>query len=231
MKSYKTIFFDLDHTLWDFETNSTEALVEIADKYDFKAIGIPSIELFLQTYFHINEKMWEDYRKGLIDMPTLRYGRFQKALSHFNIFDKALSQSIANDYISTAPYKTNLFPHTKEVLTYLSGKYPIHIITNGFQDVQLVKIKNCGIEHFFTHVITSEKTGFKKPDIRVFEHALITADTTAAESIMIGDCLDADIGGARNAGIDQVYFNPKGYKHAEKMTHEINSLKELITIL
>lgn len=231
MKSYTTIFFDLDQTLWDFETNSREAMLELAAKYDFEALGISSFELFMSEYIHINEKMWEEYRKELIDMKTLRYGRFERAFKLFNVTDTALTAQIANDYLASAPYKTNMFPHALEVLSYLSNKYPLHIITNGFEDVQLVKIKNCGIESFFTSITTSENTGFKKPDIRVFEHALGKANAKASESIMIGDCLDADIGGARNAGIDQVYFNPKRTPHSETITHEISSLKELTKLL
>lgn len=231
MNEYKHIFFDLDQTIWDFETNSRETLIELADKYDFTSKGIHSIPTFLQEYFHINEKMWDDYRKGLVDKNRLRYGRFEDTLKKFHIDDKLLAQNIANDYISMAPFKTNMFPHTLEVLDYLKQKYTLHIITNGFEEVQYIKIKNCGIEPYFEHVITSEKAGFTKPDIRIFHYSMQTAKTNSTNSLMIGDNIDADIIGARNAGIHQVYFNPSGLAHTEDITYEIKSLKELMAFL
>jgi putative hydrolase of the HAD superfamily len=228
---YKNIFFDLDQTLWDFETNSRETLLELADKYKFTAIGIDSFDAFLTVYLEINEKMWEQHRKGLVDKHTLRYGRFEQTLEKFDITDKQLAHNIANDYTGTAPYKTNMFPNAIETLQYLSKKYSMHIITNGFEEVQFIKIKNCGIESFFNNVVTSEKASCQKPDIRIFQYALNAANAEPHNSIMIGDCLDADIGGARNAGLDQVYFNPKGKAHNQSSTYEIRNLNELVTIL
>lgn len=231
MNGYKHIFFDLDRTLWDFETNSHETILELASKYKLSEIGIDSIDEFISGYLHINERMWDEYRKGIIDKHQLRYDRFHEALGRYKINDRTLSENIANDYISFSPLKKNLFPYTIEVLQYLKNKYSLHIITNGFEEVQHIKIKNCGIEHFFDQVITSERSGFKKPDVRIFEFSLNLVNTTSANSLMIGDCLDADIMGARNAGLHQVYFNPCGDKHQQDVMYEIKSLKELLTIL
>lgn len=231
MNGYKHIFFDLDQTLWDFETNSREALTELSDKYEFAAKGIKSMPRFLAEYFSINEKMWEYYRKGTIDKNTLRYARFELALKKFGINNKRLAEDIANDYMLIAPQKTNMFPHTMETLNYLKPRYTLHIITNGFQDSQHVKIRNCGIQHYFNQIITSERAGFRKPDIRIFQYSLSVANACAENSIMIGDSLEADIIGARDAEIHQVYFNPSGKPHTEKITYEIKSLNELITLL
>lgn len=231
MKDYKHIFFDLDQTLWDFETNSREALLELAHKYKLSEKGIDSIDEFIAHYILINKRMWDEYGKGLIDKNTLRYGRFHEALSKYDILDRTFSEKIANDYISISPLKTGMFPHSIEVLKYLNKKYKLHIITNGFEEVQYIKIKNCCIEHYFEEIITSERAGFKKPDIRIFQYSMDAANAIAATSLMIGDNLEADIIGARDAGLHQVYFNPAGNKHEEDITYEIKSLKELIDLL
>ena len=231
MKDYKHIFFDLDQTLWDFETNSRETLIELANKYKLVEKGVDSIDEFIVQYIDINKQMWEDYGKGLIDKTTLRYNRFHRALGCYNIYDKNLTENIGNDYIAISPLKTNMFPHSIEVLQYLSNKYSLHIITNGFEEVQHIKIKNCGIEHYFDQIITSERSGFKKPDVRIFQYSLDEVNAIAATSLMIGDSLEADIIGARNAGIHQVYFNPSENKHEEDITYEIKSLRELISFL
>lgn len=228
---YDTIFFDLDHTLWDFETNSKEALSEIASTHQLLNKGIPSLQHFLEEYFVINEKLWEDYRKDIISKETLRYDRFHQALKKFNIDDFELATAIGNDYVSSAPYKTNLFPNAIEVLEYLKGKYTLNIITNGFEETQHLKLRNSKIDHYFDHIITSERSGFKKPDERMFHFSLRHTNAKSENSIMIGDSLEADILGAKNVGMHQVYFNPESKEHAEELTHEVKGLKELIGIL
>jgi putative hydrolase of the HAD superfamily len=231
LNDYKHIFFDLDRTIWDFETNSYETLTELAVKYKLDDRGIDSTDTFIQEYNVINNKMWDQLSKGLIDKQTLRFGRFYEALLKFNIDDKKLSEQIGNDYISISPYKTALFPNANEVLAYLNEKYVLHIITNGFDEVQHTKLKNSNIDHYFDHVITSERAGYSKPDVRIFEYSMNLANTDIASCVMIGDNLQADILGAKNAGINQVFFNHGNEVHAEEITHEINSLKELIEIL
>jgi putative hydrolase of the HAD superfamily len=228
---YQHIFFDLDHTLWDLEANTRESFTELFEKYNLPARGIDSVDGFLKEYFIINNKIWSDYGKGLIDKDTMRYKRFYDAFALFDINDKTFAESFANDYSRITPYKTNLFPHAKEVLDYLQDKYTLHIITNGFAEVQFIKMNESGITDYFTHIITSEAAGFKKPDVRIFEYALKTANADIEKSLMIGDNLDADIIGAREAGIHQLYFNPKGDVHSEEITFEIKSLGELLELL
>lgn len=229
--NYETVFFDLDHTLWDFNANSREALADISAKYKLVEKGIPSLEVFLQEYYAINERLWEEYRKDLITKESLRYDRFHEALMKFNINDRELARAIGDDYTGTAPFKTNLFPNAIQTLDYLSGKYELHIITNGFEETQHVKLKHSKIDHYFTHVITSERSGFKKPDDRMFHYSLQTTNAKVENSIMIGDSLEADVLGAKSVGMRQVYFNPDGRKHSEELTHEVKDLSELLTIL
>ena len=228
---YAHIFFDLDHTLWDFDTNSREALFELNDAYNLKSLGVESIEDFISEYLVINDQMWELYRKGLVDKETLRFERFHRTLLKFGIDNESVTKGLGIDYSQIAPLKTNLIPDTIEVLNYLKDKYILHIITNGFDEVQGIKMKHSGIEHYFSEVITSEMAGCKKPDPGIFKHALDLANAQVENSIMIGDNLEADIVGAREVGIDQIYFNPKNIDHREKVTHEIKELKSLLTIL
>lgn len=228
---YEHIFFDLDRTLWDFDTNSRETLLELADKYKLGSKGVVSIDDFITDYYHINERMWLEYGNGLIDKNTLRYDRFYQALVKYSITDRSLAENFGNDYISLSPLKTNLFPNAIEVLEYLNKKYKLHIITNGFEEVQHIKIKNCGIQGYFGEIITSERSGFKKPDIGIFQYSIDSVKTNSTSSLMIGDSLEADIIGARSAGIHQVYFNPSEQKHQENITYEIQNLKELMNFL
>lgn len=228
IKAYQHIFFDLDETLWDFQTNSREALQEIAVSYNFASRGIQSIETFLDAYFPINEKMWEHFRNGIVDMNGLRYKRFEETFKLFNISDVAFTNDVANAYTTIAPQKTYLIPHAKEVLDYLHKKYTLHIITNGFEEVQHIKINNCNLSKYFKTITSSEKSGFKKPDARMFQYAFSQANAQAQNSIMIGDSLEADILGAKNVGMDQIYFNPQERGHQEQITHETSSLKELL---
>jgi putative hydrolase of the HAD superfamily len=228
---YRHVFFDLDRTLWDFEINSYETLTELIDKYKLSEKGIASPDSFIEEYYKINDLLWEEYRQGVIDQETLRFERFSRALLKYEITDSDLIKNIGNDYIYLSPLKTNLLPHTIEVLDYLKSNYDLHIITNGFEEVQHIKLSNSGIADYFTEIITSERAGFKKPDKRIFDYSLATTNSLREKSIMIGDCINADILGAKNAGINQVYFNPNQNSHQEEITHEINSLIELKEIL
>jgi putative hydrolase of the HAD superfamily len=228
---YQHIFFDLDHTLWDFKTNATETLWELSDKYKLLEKGIGSVEVFIDNYISINDYLWEDYRKGTISKEQLRFERFHQTLKKHKIVNIDLCNKLSDDYISLCPSKTNLFPNAIKTLTYLKEKYSLHIITNGFEEVQHIKLKNCKLNPFFSEIITSERAGHKKPDIRIFEYAMNSTNAFPEECIMIGDSLEADIIGARDAKINQVYFNPDKNSHSENVTHEISNLYELTNIL
>jgi putative hydrolase of the HAD superfamily len=228
---YRHIFFDLDRTLWDFETNAFLTLTELYNKHGLKERGIAPFDDFLERYKRINIEMWDGYGKGTITKEMLRNDRFQRAFAEFGVHDKELSLAFGSDYVKLSPARTALFPYAADVLAYLSEKYELHILTNGFEEVQHIKLERSGIRKHFKEVITSERAGFKKPDQRMFGYAMQAANAQAGEALMIGDSLDIDIAGARDSGIDQVFFNPAKEKHAHKVTYEIGCLSELKNIL
>ena len=223
----KHIFFDLDRTLWDFETNSHETLLEICNKYNLRELGIESYIEFIKKYKKINERLWEMYREDKISQKDLRRERFQKTLELYNIQNLDLSEKIGKDYIEICPRKTKLFSETIEILNYLKSKYHLHIITNGFHKTQHIKLEFSNLTPYFHQVITSEQVGVKKPHHKIFEFALSKANANSKESIYIGDDLEVDILGCQNCGIDGVYFNPKKIEHQENPKYEISCLSEL----
>ena len=154
---YKHIFFDLDHTLWDFNKNSSETLEELFELYSLKELGIHAFEDFIKMYRKVNDEKWDLYRKGEINKQELRATRFHDTLLSFEIDHPELAAQIDHDYIQKSPHKTNLFPHTHDVLKYLSKKYVLHIITNGFSEVQVIKMSASGLHTYFRYKITSEE--------------------------------------------------------------------------
>ncbi len=230
MKKYKHLFFDLDHTLWDFARNSKETLYDAYLSFELEKLGI-IWEQFIHEYWVINDALWDDYRKGRVTKLELRYNRFTFTLKHFGIDNKALAHQIADFYVEHSPQKPNVFPNTHETLNYLKNKYKMHIITNGFEEVQFIKLEKSNLAQYFEEVITSENAGQKKPHPTIFDFALNLTGAKKEESLMIGDNLEADILGAQQFGIDQVYFNPEKASHQVSVTHEISDLKQLIPIL
>jgi putative hydrolase of the HAD superfamily len=229
---YKHIFFDLDHTLWDFETNSQQTIRELYDRHALESRGILSFEAFLASYVVHNDRLWDRYRKGFINRNELRTKRFSLAFLDFKIADEKLTKAFSDEFLEILPTKTALFPYTVEVLDYLANKgYPMHLITNGFEATQLLKMKHAGIGQYFTHVVTSETAGSLKPYREIFDYAMVKAGTTAKESLMIGDALELDIVGAQTVGMDQVYFNPLVPATGITPTYTIQCLSELKTIL
>ncbi|UTW62565.1 YjjG family noncanonical pyrimidine nucleotidase [bacterium SCSIO 12741] len=224
------LFFDLDRTLWDFRSNSRETLDEIYQVFNLKEAGVSDPMTFIHTYEEVNEYMWHLYRINQLSKEELRYGRFGQALGKLGVRNETLAGEIGDYYIEHSPKKTNLLDHAFPVLDYLKPKYELHIITNGFEEVQKVKLENSGLSHYFGEVITSEMAGCKKPDQRIFEFALKSSGAEASQSVMIGDDLTADIVGARGAGISQVYFNPLEEQHNEQPDWEIGCLSELLEI-
>ena len=231
MKLYKHIFFDLDHTLWDFETNSKQALQQIYDEQKLNERGIPIFENFHNRYVPINDRYWARYHNNIVSKEKLRLGRFHDTLKEFGVNDEALAETMAQSYIDISPKMTALFADAVEVLKYLQEKYTLHLITNGFAEVQWIKIEHSGLKPFFEHIIVSEEVGTQKPDKAIFEIAMERAKTNKDESIMIGDNYNTDIVGARNAGMDQIFFNPKKNRKREPVTFEISTLIELKEIL
>lgn len=203
----KHIFFDLDHTLWDFETNSTLTLKELFDRYKL-GLKIDSKEAFIQEYKKINAHYWALYRIGDIKKSELRHIRFQKTLEHFGYSDPDLTISISDEYVATCPHKPHLMPGCMEVLEYLHGKYQLHIITNGFEEIQTIKLQKSGIDRFFQHVITSEKLDRRKPDPVIFNHAADLAGSAGKQNLMVGDHYEADVQGALAVGWHAIHYKP-----------------------
>ena len=230
-KNIKHIFFDLDHTLWDFEKNSEEALSEIIAKCQNDCEFNFTLQEFLDVYKPLNELMWELYRENKITKEDLRIRRFGDALIHFGITDVKIAQFIADEYVKISPRKTNLFPHAMDALEYLSNKYKLHIITNGFAEIQSTKLKMSKIDIFFDEVITSEAIGVKKPHPLIFTHAMELAGTSAEESLMVGDNYEADIVGAINSNIPAIYFNMDMKHELHDNVKQITNLKELMDLL
>lgn len=228
---YKHIFFDLDRTLWDFDKSAEETFLEMYKENKLQKRGITSFEEFRSVYKKHNDHLWSLYRKGLIEKEVLSVQRFTDTLAEFGIQDDGLAAKLGKEYVTLSPLKTNLFPYTHEILQYLETKYEMHIITNGFEEVQQVKVDASDLRKYFKNLITSEQAGFKKPDPRIFEYAFEKAGTNASESIMIGDDLKVDILGAKAMGMDQVYVNFTNYEHCQDITHEVDALEKIKEIL
>lgn len=232
MKKYQHLFFDLDHTLWDFERNSAVTLRTLYDDFNLEKKGIVPFESFRSRYEEHNEKLWARYRKGFIRREELRWKRMWLTLIDFKIGDESLAKDMSVIYLEHLPKQGHLLPFAMDVLNYCNKKqYRMHLITNGFETTQWEKMRTSGIEHFFEEVITSESSNSLKPHPEIFEYALKATGAAIPQSLMIGDSLEVDIIGARNIGMDQVYFNPSQIPHKENITHEIKSLSELKVIL
>jgi putative hydrolase of the HAD superfamily len=228
---YRHIFFDLDKTLWDFDTNSLETFRDLFKTYGLKRRGIESAEKFHTVYEFHNLALWEIYRQGKIEKADLNVKRFTLALEEYGIKDYELGRKMAMDYIHLSPTKTNLFPDTHRVLEYLKARYSLHIITNGFEEVQFRKLHHSSLSKYFTEVITSEDAGVKKPDPEIFNYALKRAGAGVTDSLMVGDDEEVDIAGAGGLGIDQVLVDFQNMVPGSKATYRIRSLDELTAIL
>ncbi len=225
----KHIFFDLDKTLWDFESNSRSALEELYHHHQLASLGVHDFDLFFQTYSVINDQCWDLYRKNLINKEYLRHHRFFLTLKNFGIENRPLAKAIGKDYVTLSPTKTALVSGAKELLEHLKGRYWLHIITNGFEEVQRLKLKNTGINYYFQEVITSERAGRRKPDPAIFQFAMIKTGAVPENSLMIGDDLEIDIKGARSNGWKTIWYNPHR-KFDPDGGIEIQHLTELISV-
>ncbi len=231
MKTYHHLFFDLDRTLWDFDAAAEVAFERIYDKYGLKKLGIPSAHEFHEVYHPLNERLWELYRENKITKEDLNRTRFFMPLEHYGIHDTLLADQLSADYVYWSPRIVRLVPGTLDLLDYLKPKYHLHLITNGFQEVQHTKLGGSGMEPYFETLTVSEEVGVKKPNPEIFLYALNKAQATAEESLMIGDEMAVDIDGARAAGIDQLFFNPTGQAVEGERTFEVHHLSAIKEIL
>ncbi|PVD50078.1 noncanonical pyrimidine nucleotidase, YjjG family [Terrimonas sp.] len=226
--AYKHLFFDLDHTLWDFEANAKLTLQDLYSSLALADHGVHDFDSFYERYIYHNERLWERYRKGFIKRDDLRWKRMWHTLLDFKIGNEKLARTMDVAFLDKLPTRTLLFPGAIEILTYLQSKgYALHLITNGFEKVQHSKLKYSGLSDFFHYVITSEGSNSLKPHKEIFDFAMKQTGATVKESIMLGDDIAADIIGAQNAGMDQVYVNHKDIEPPVKPTYTVTSLKEL----
>ena len=227
-KIYNHLFFDLDHTLWDFETNAKETLNELFETNSLMNKGVDSFDNFFEKYSYHNHKLWDRYTKGFIKQDELRWKRMWLTLLEYKIADKELSIKLSTEFTDILPFKKNLFPHTHELLNYLNNKnYKLHLITNGFDSIQFNKLKCSNMEDYFIEVITSEASNSLKPNKEIFDYALTKSKAKISESIMIGDNLEADIKGAINAGLDSIFVNHLNNESFAKANYTVFNLKEL----
>ncbi|MBE0662756.1 MAG: noncanonical pyrimidine nucleotidase, YjjG family [Bacteroidales bacterium] len=230
-KKYTHVFFDLDHTLWDFDTNNRLTFDEILATHRQMYSTIPAIDAFMKVYVNHNKSLWDQYKKGLIEKDFLSYHRFNLTLGDFGITNPELAKQIAADYIRISPTKTTLMDGALELLNELKQKYKLGLITNGFDEIQFVKIRHAALEQYFPLVVTSEEAGCKKPNPEIFHYALKKAGAEASSSIYIGDEPETDVKGAKEAGIDQVLVTFGKHFDESGATHTIDSLYELRNIL
>ncbi len=230
VRKYHHLFFDLDHTLWDFRGNSRATLRELFIDHGLAKEGVADVEGFIETYEEINHAMWAQYSVGRIPKEVLRVLRFRDTLARFGVKENGLAADLGRGYLERCPLKGMLMPGARELLVELQGRFKLHIITNGFDEVQSVKLASSGIADHFDLVLTSEKAGAPKPDPRIFNEALKRTSATVATSLMIGDNVDADMAGARNAGWDHVHYTAETTPDA-LATHRIAHLRDLLPLL
>ena len=231
MKNYSHIFFDLDHTIWDFDKNAEETLHELYHVYKLQNLGLNSADVFIETYTKNNHQLWADYHLGNISKDALRETRFKKTFLDLGLSPDLIPNQFEDDYVNICPTKTNLFPHAHETLSYLQGKYELHLISNGFKESTECKVKNTNLKPYFKNIFISEVIGANKPDKAIFQYAIDKANAKTEHSLMIGDSIEADVRGALNFGMDAIYFNPNFAKPPEDINWHIHNLEELTKIL
>ena len=228
MKGITHVFFDLDHTLWDYETNSRETLADLAHHFDIDR-HVP-IERFIAVYEKVNEKLWHKFNNNQIDREHIHKYRFPQVLRKLKVYVDHKPEDMTHYFIEHCSSKSALMPHAMETLHYLHEKYPMAIITNGFPDAQRPKMKASGLDKFFPQVVMSETIGYRKPDVQIFAYAMQLLGAKPNTSVMIGDNPKTDVRGAEAAGMKAIFYNPTGNR--KSVTEwEIQSLNELMRIL
>jgi len=236
LTNIKHIFFDLDHTLWDFERNSLETLGELFHQFRIadRARREVTSEFFVQRYVMHNERMWAMYRENRISKSRLRSARFEAALRDLGIEDKRFAKEIGEAYLASCPQKTALKPGAMEIVEALNEQYQLHILSNGFHETQLIKLASSELDVFFDEIITSERANAKKPNPRIFEVANQVTSSAPHESIMIGDNIGIDVLGALQMNWQAIHFNDREEESSIELPgpyHEIRALKELGPLL
>ena len=218
MKKYTHLLFDLDHTLWDFNTNCEITLKSLFIEYNLKNREVKFNDFF-RNYLIINNEVWSLYDKNKITKEEIRVYRFKKLLDCFNIKDSKLALNLETKYLDTCPKMGHLLPCADELLNLVSKDYKLNLITNGFQETQELKVKHSKLNKYFNRMFTSESVGFKKPDVNYFNYVLDSLNVNANQCLVIGDNPHTDIKGANNAAIDSVWINTQKYPKTIKCTY------------
>ena len=228
---YRSIFFDLDDTLWDTYHNNRECLEEIFTDYGFDR-HYGSFGTFFQIYMPHNLMLWEKYRNNEIDRQTLIVERFLYVLRPMGINDREYALNLNRDFLYRTSGKTRLIPGTVELLEHLKPFYRLFILSNGFREIQALKLQNAGIASCFEKIILSEDANIQKPHREIFDFALKNTNSRRRESLMIGDSLEIDVEGAWHAGIDQIWFNPGNLPCKQIIpAYQVSALIEIRNIL
>lgn len=228
---YKSLFFDLDDTLWDTYHNNKECLEEIYVDYQFDR-HYDSFEMFFARYMPHNLKLWEQYRNHEIDRQTLILERLLYMLRPMGIDDVDFTLKMNRDFLERTTRKTRLVPGAIELLEYLRPFYRMFILSNGFREVQQLKMENSGLAPYFERLILSEDVGIQKPHREIFDYALRCTNSRRHESLMIGDSWEADIEGSYRSKIDQLWLNPERLPiHGFVPTFNVRSLAEIQDLL
>lgn len=228
---YKNLFFDLDDTLWAFSLNARDTYEEMYRKYGYERF-FDSFEHYYSLYTHRNLELWTEYANGEVTKEELNRQRYLYPLEMVGAGDAALAKAYETDALSTIPTKSKLMPHAREVLDYLSGRYNLYILSNGFQELQYHKMRSSGIDKYFKKIVLSDDIGILKPWPEIFYFALSATQSELHESLMIGDSWENDIAGAAGVGMHQVFYNVSGREVLPfQPTYQITDLKELMDLL
>lgn len=225
LKQVQHIVFDLDHTLWDFETNSKTALTQLYAELNL-ANYFPNFKDFHDTYLRINDHMWALYREGKLAKERLRVDRFRNTFKELGFQQNNLADELGERYVALSPHQTNLIEGSIDVLNYLNEKYELHILTNGFQEIQDIKLTKSGLKDFFDTITCSEEIGVNKPHVDIFHHVEQKIQVPKSELVMIGDNYQADILGAVNAGWHAIYFGEEA--NHDYQINRLNEIKDLL---
>lgn len=229
MSTPNNIFFDLDGTLWDFDRNSRETISVLFEEYRHRMEVDADFDHFMTTYHRNNMDLWKMYRENRIDNTTLRTFRWQMTVYELGGTLGPWVAEISKDYVDRCPQMPHLMPSAIEALDYLHGRYPLHIITNGFSETQAVKLRFSGLDKYFERVISCDEIDVKKPHPRIFEYAMTETKADPASSVFIGDSYEADVEGGLNFGIQTIFYNPEGRENP-RGAQEIRDLRELLSL-
>lgn len=229
--AYKHLFFDLDHTLWDFERNSAETLEELFETHGLRSHGVTSVADFQETFSRTNHELWHLYDTGQISQTELRHSRFRRVFAALGVDEPGCCDELNERYFAICPGKGYLIDGATDLLEYLAPRYPLHVITNGFNDVQHTKLRTSGLLPYFREIITAQRAEASKPAAAIYRYALRATEGTGTDCLMIGDNWENDVLGAQRAGLSAIWFNPEGSAVPDADCCHVVTLRELTELL